>query len=42
MTYIRFYVADSQDITLQYTLLKEHGGTYGDERGHHLTITALN
>ena len=42
MTYIRFYVADSQDITLQYTLLKEHSGTYVDYLGYHLTITALN
>ena len=42
MTYIRFYVTDSQDITLQYTLLKEHSGTYVDYLGYHLTITALN
>lgn len=42
LTYSRFYVADSQDITLQYKLVKEYSSTYVDYFGYHLTITALN
>ncbi len=42
MVYNRFYVADSQDIALKYTLVKGNSYTYIDYFHYNLTITALN